>query len=548
VTVFQRIRELSKNITIYGLGDVAVSLVNFFLLPVYVVFFSAGDYGVIGMLGVMEVLAKVVFRFGLDGSFMRFFYDCRNDGERQRLASTIFFFLLAMNGVVLAALLLAAPAIADAFLDSRGYAAAFRLMVINTFAIGFTFIPFQVLRLERRSVTFSVLTLVRSVLTIVVRLVLVIQLGTGVTGLYLADVVVTLIIIAVLLQWFAPLIRPSFSRAVLRDSLAFGLPRVPHAAAQQILAGADKFILGLFSTLETVGVYSLGVSVGLTQKLFLSAFESAWAPFYYATVKEPDAPRVFRTVTTYGAAVLALLTAGLSAVGADALRAMTHGRILAPDDARWTAVSAVIAFTALGVFFQGMYLLTSIGLNITKQTRYYPVATISAAGLNVALNFMLIPRYGIYGAAWANGAAYAVLAALGYAFSQRFYPVQYEWGRIARVVAAGVLAYVAAIALPRIPIAVDPRSTLAPVPDLLARGLTVIGVFAGLLAATGFFHAEELRRLRALRRRPAPAAPPPRAPDSTEMAGEIVATDIEPPEPVAAESHGKTRINTDTAE
>src|SRR5262249_16974277 len=158
----------------------------------------------------------------------------------------------------------------------------------------------------------------------------------------------------------------------------------------------------------------------------LSAFESAWAPFYYATVREPDAPRVFRTVTTYGVAVLALLTAGLSAVGKDAAAAMTHGRLMAPDHPRWQQGSIVITWTAIGVFLQGIYLLTSIGLNITKRTQYYPVATIAAAVTNIVLNFLLIPRYGIVGAAWANGAAYGVQAALGCSFSQRFYPIQYE--------------------------------------------------------------------------------------------------------------------------
>ena len=49
--MFPKIRELSKNITVYGLGDVAVSLVNFALLGLYVKYFDAADYGVIGMLG-----------------------------------------------------------------------------------------------------------------------------------------------------------------------------------------------------------------------------------------------------------------------------------------------------------------------------------------------------------------------------------------------------------------------------------------------------------------------------------------------------------------
>jgi O-antigen/teichoic acid export membrane protein len=239
---------------------------------------------------------------------------------------------------------------------------------------------------------------------------------------------------------------------------------------------------------------------------------------------------VFRFVTTYGVAILALLTAGLSAVGRDALKAMTHGRILAPDDVRWNDVSVVVSLTALGVFFQGVYLLTSIGLNITKRTQFYPAATLTAAATNIGMNLFLIPRYGMVGAAWANGAAYAVQAALGYTFSQRFYPIAYEWGRLVRVVAAAIAGFLAASMLPRISIAVDPRSTLAPVPDVLARGMTVIGVFVGLLAVSGFFHAEELRRLRALRRRPAPDRKPRQAPDSTEMAGEIVATDLGPPE------------------
>ena len=528
--MFPKIRELSRNITVYGLGDIAVSIVNFFLLPVYVVFFSAADYGVIALLGGLEVVAKIVVRFGLDGSFMRFFYDCPDEPDRQRLASTIFFFLLALNGALLFVVIAVAPRLASGLLGNRGYTAALRLMILNTFAIGFTFIPFHVLRMERRTVTFSLLTLARSVLTILVRLALVVKLRMGITGLYLADVLVTIAIMAALARWFAPLIRPLFSTRVLRDALAFGLPRIPHAAAQQVIAVGDKFILAMFTTLQNIGIYSMGVTFGLTQKLFLSAFESAWAPFYYATVREPDAQQVFRAVTTYGVAILALLTSALSAVGRDAAAAMTHGRLLAPDDPRWSDVSIVIGLTALGVFLQGFYLLTSIGLNITKRTQYYPVATITAAITNVILNFGLIPRYGIVGAAWANGAAYAVQAGLGFVLSQRFYPIPYEWGRLARITAAALAAYIVALLLPRFHIAVDPRSSLAAVPNLLARGLAVVVVFTGLLGMTGFFHPEALARLRVLRRGAQPAPTSLRASDSTEMAGEIVATDIEVPD------------------
>lgn len=502
-----RIRELSKGLAIYGSGDVAVQILNFLLLPLYVVYLSKADYGVIALLAAVEAPAKLFFRWGIDGAFMRYWYDCEDEAARQRLASTLFFFLLGVNGILLVASLAAAPSLSERLLESPGYTLALQLVLLNTFAIGFTFIPFHVLRMQNRAAQFTGLTLARSVSTLLLRLALIVGLGYGVMGIVLADVLVTAVLMVVLIRWFAPLIRPVFSVDVLRASLKFGLPRVPHGFALQIMSVADRVILQWFTTLDVVGVYAMGVSFGLVPKIALGAFESAWAPFYYATAREADAKRVFTTVTTYGITVLALMTAGLSAIAADLLHVMTGGRFV---DA-----APVVVWTSIGVFFYGVYLLTSIGLNITTNTKYYPVSTAVGAAVNVGLNFLLIPAYGMLGAAWANGASYAVQSGIAYHFSQRFYPIDYEKARIARAVAAAMLAYAVARLLPDMP----------PLAGLLARGTAVIVVMGGMLWMAGFFSADELRwlnRLRQRRRR----NPVTRATDVTEMAGEIVSVDV----------------------
>jgi O-antigen/teichoic acid export membrane protein len=505
--LLQKIRELSKDSAIYGLGDVAVSLVNFLLLPLYVTYLSDADYGILALLGAVEVITKIVARCGLDGSFMRFFYDCETETDRQRLASTIFFFLLLSNGVLFTASMAAAPWLATVLYSDRG-TGALRLVLLNTFVMSFTFLPFHVLRIEKRSVEFSLLTLARSVATVVVRLILIVGFGQGVLGVVLADVIVTAVLMTVLARRFAPLIRPMFSRHVLSESLSFGLPRLPHAAAQQVIAVGDKLILQLFRPLEEVGMYAMGVSFGLTLKLFLSAFESAWAPFYYATAREPGAEAIFRTVTTYGVAVLVLLTAALSAVARDLLDVMTKGRFV--------QAAPVVGWTALAVLFQGIYLLTSIGLNLTKQTRYYPVSTIAAAVANISLNFALIPRYGLIGAAWANAAAYALQASIAFVFSQHFYPMRYEYGRLAHVIVVGLAAFVVGVNLPAMP----------PMAAVVLRGTVVIAVFVLLLGSTGFFKKEELPVLAGLRRSRRGRGTPVPAPETTELGGEIISTDI----------------------
>jgi O-antigen/teichoic acid export membrane protein len=506
--LLQKIRELSRNSAIYGLGEVAIQIVSFLLLVVFVQYLSKSDYGVLALLGSVEAVAKLFFRWGLDGSFMRLWYEAEDEGARQRLASTIFFFVLGLNGVLLVVALAVAPYASSWLVGVPGYTLALALVLLNTFAIGFTFIPFHVLRIQNRAREFSALAFGRSAATLLLRVILVIGMGLGVMGVVIADVVVTAVMLAIMVRWFTPLIRPVFSRTVLREALAFGLPRVPHGLALQVMSVGDRFVLKFLQTpLELIGVYSIGVSFGLVPKIVLGAFEYAWAPFYYATSREPGAAKVFSGVTTYGVAVLALMTAGLAACARDLLAIVTHGQ--------YVDAEPVVAWTAVGVFFYGFYLLTSIGLNITKHTQFYPVSTAVGAAANLSLNFLLIPRYGIVGAAWANGATYALQSAVAFALSQRFYPIRYEHGRIARAVGAAALAYVAAGAIPRI----------TPIAGLFARAAVVLLTMAILLWMTRFFRPDELRALNAMRRRmrgaPAVTAPP----ETTEMMGEIVATD-----------------------
>jgi O-antigen/teichoic acid export membrane protein len=508
--LFQKIRELSTDLAIYGFGDVAISIINFLLLPIYLQYLTPEDYGALALLGSVEVIAKIFFRWGLDGSFMRYLYEYEENASRQRLASTIFLFLLAVNGVLLVISLALSPVLSQSLFNGGPYLRALQLTLLNTFLIGFTFFPFHVLRIEKRAAQFSALTLARSVSTLLLRIVLIIGLGYGVTGVVLADLLVTAALMLVLLKWFRKLIRPVFSNAMLREALKFGLPRIPHAAAQQVIAVGDKFVLIAFRPLQEVGVYSIGVSIGLTQKLFLSAFEYAWAPFYYANAREPDAQRLFSVMTTYGVAVLAVMTAGLSAIGGDLLAAV------AGDQAAYYVPAAdVVTWTAVGVFFQGAYLLTSIGLNISKNTQYYPVVTSVAAASNLALNFLLVPRFGMIGAAWANAVAYAVQAILAFRFAQRFYPVQYETRRLATVTGAAIVACLSARALPE----------MAPITGIIVRGAAVIVLYTAILAISGFLKPEELRALRALRPRPA-VQPVTEAPEVFERAGEILAADL----------------------
>jgi O-antigen/teichoic acid export membrane protein len=474
VLVFARLSALFKNLVVYGLGDVANSIVGMLLLPFYLNYLTVDDFGALALLGTVEMVAKLTYRWGVDGAFMRLYYDCETTQDKQRLASTIFWFLATVNGALLAVTLLALPYVSLWLFGVGGYTLALGLQFVNTFVIGFNFLPYHVMRMQGQTRQFAIYTTLKTAVTNIARIILIAGFGQGVLGFVLADLVTTALLMIALAPWYRPLLRWMFSRSVLREALAYGLPRVPHGLANQLMIVGDDWVLRVYGGLGAVGVYSIGERIGLTLKLVLANFEYAWQPFYFETMKRADAKRTFRLVTTYGLAVLVLLEAGLAAIATDVVHLIAKPNMY--------AAAAFIPWIGLGVVFHGVYLLTSIGLNITKSTRYYPIATATAAATSIVANLVLVRAYGPIGAAWSNALAFGTLAVVAMRLAQRVYPMTYEWGRIARLAIAGAGAYLITWVIP---------TSLPAWLGFLTRGTLVCLAYPLLLFVLGFYHRDE---------------------------------------------------------
>lgn len=493
----ERVRHLSKGVAVYGAGDAAIQIVNLGLLAVYVKgeFLLPSDYGALLILVGVEAFAKVLLRFGLDGAFMRFYYDRAAGAPLARLTSTIFWFLLVVDLIVIAGALAASGWIGPRVFADPNHLAGLRLMLLNVFLISPTFLPFHLMRMRDQAVAYSAFMFARSAGTTVARVVLVIGLGYGIAGWFLADLAMTLVLLPLLWRRIRPHVAATFSAPELRALLRFGLPRVPHGVALQALDAGNRLLLAAYLPQARLGIYQNGVTLATGIRFFLAAFETAWAPFYYGTAKQADAKTVFRKVTTYGIAVLVLLAAVTTSVARDAILVMLEPTYL--DATR------VIPLVAAGICFQGVYLLTSIGINLTGRTELYPVATFAAAGIGLGSGLYLMPRYGITGAAVAFLLAYATQATVAFVLAQRVYPMRYETARLARILGAGLAAALVGVWV------VPPMPALA---GLLVRAAATTAVYAALLWTTGFLRGSERAFLgevwaRLRRRSAGPAAP-----------------------------------------
>jgi len=208
----------------------------------------------------------------------------------------------------------------------------------------------------------------------------------------------------------------------------------------------------------------------------------AWPAFAYSISDEGEARRTYAYVLTY----LTVVT-GWMALALTLLSPWLVDLLAAP---RFAASEEVVGPLAFATVSYGAYIVIAIGVGRARRTQFNWVVTGAAAVVNIALNFALIPAYGMIGAAIATVAAYTTMAVGMAWWSQRIYPVPYQWRRVAT-------AALAAVAIASIGKGLDVG---------LGPAIALAFAYPLVLAALGFTSPEERRRLgRLVARRRLPA-------------------------------------------
>ena len=177
----------------------------------------------------------------------------------------------------------------------------------------------------------------------------------------------------------APLLRRTFSRD---DSRLRAAIRLAAAAAWPGAAGPRRrkqaAARARTSRSNALGVYKNGFTLGTGVRFFTSAFETAWAPFYYATAQQPDARGGVRQggdVRPRGAH----RARGGHGGGRRAMRFCCHADAGISRRGARRSRSLPSAWR-----MQGVYLLTSIGLESDRAApSYYPVGTFAALAVGL---------------------------------------------------------------------------------------------------------------------------------------------------------------------
>ena len=287
-----------------------------------------------------------------------------------------------------------------------------------------SWVPFAFLRLNNRPIAFAVVKLVNIAVNVGLNLLFVVVLDFGIESIPLAGLLSSAVTLFMLLPVYERRLKLCFSREVLRKMLRYGLPLVPASLAAMVIQVADKPLLLFFTDTATVGIYQANIKLGIFMLLVVSMFQYAWQPFYLQRARDRDAPQLFARVLTYFCLASCLMVVGLSVLIQDIVRFEIGGwHLLHPD--YWSG-TVIVPIVLIGHLFFGIYVILTAGPAIEKKTgRVALIAGVGAAA-NLSANLILIPRFGMHGAAVAQIIAYLLMASGMYLAIRKIYPIPHR--------------------------------------------------------------------------------------------------------------------------
>jgi O-antigen/teichoic acid export membrane protein len=437
LSITKEIRLLAKHSAVYSLGTFMQRIVALLLLPVYTRFLTPHDYGVKELVGLSTDVIAILIATAISGAFYRFYFKYESDNDRNEVVSTALIAIGVIGVLTVGVLILFTRSFATVVLDDPGLYYFFILSFASLWFQSLNSIGYNFLKANKQSFKFIGISFTKMVLTIGLNIYFICILQVGVVGILISNLITAVMMSLALVLPLFYRIGIHFSRTKLIEMLSFGLPLIPAQFGAFIVHLSDRFFIKEYVSIADAGLYSLGYRFGTLPGTFISdPFNQIFQPRRLEVYNQQDSEHVFGRIFTYF--LLLILFAGLivAVLTKDVL-------VLMADEAFWSAYQIVPIIVLASTVFSFHYHL-NIGIVVVEKTKYLAYVNFSNGGLVLLLNFMLIPKYGIFGAAWATLVAFVYKAVLTYYFSSKFYKIHFELKRVVKLVLVSGIIYLIA--------------------------------------------------------------------------------------------------------
>jgi len=478
--MLDKIKLATKDSFIYSLGNASTKIIGLILLPLYTDKLTVAEYGVLGTVEVTIQVLIAVFSLSLRQALNRWYWD-KDYKDRQK---SIFFTTLAATGIGVTLMLIIflpfTKNLSFSLFGSYEYAFLFKLLLISAAFQIFTRVVFALMRLQRKTVLYTITNIIKLLLTLGLTVYFIVVLKMGVDGIVAAQIAGFIFAVFINYRFLIKNVVFVFERKILKEMIAFSYPLVLSSVSSVLLTVADRYTVRYIGGLEAMGLYSLGFKIANVLKIFIiNSVNTALMPIKLQMMDKPGNKRFYSKILTYSALAFIIILLMLSLFSPEVIK------LLASNPQYWSAyqIVPVLCFAQL---FEMLRRQVNFGLIVEKKTKIISSVIISVSILNIGVNIGMVYFFDVMGAATATLLAQVIFFILIYHYAQKYYPVNYELRKIFIMILIGAAIVIVAFIFLN-SISVWPRITIK---------ILLIISYPILLYFINFYEPIELKRIR----------------------------------------------------
>jgi len=412
------LRSTMKHGAIYTLGVVLSRMVGFIMIPVYTRVLTPDEYGVLEMLSLTADVVSMLAGMGIGLALVRYYYFYESEADRLTVASSAALLMIAVFAVVSIIGLSLSASAASAILGDPTAVGLVRLATINLALAAILEIPITFLRAKQKSVSVVTVGMVRLVVSLLLNIVLVVHLRLGVAGILFSSIATSALICSVL---FFRLFRETgmaWSGEIVKKLVVFGAPLVLWNLGSFVLHYSDRYFLRVLDSLQAVGLYSLSYKFAMLIGMFvIGPFTDVWSPKALEIERKEgmNAGPFLAAILGHYSLLLVTVALGIALFAEDVIKLVTG-----PE---FHAAAQPVPLLALAMVLFGFRGISQLGAMIRERSDLIARSTIIAAVAVLSLNALLIPRWGVLGAALATALAFGIEFAVMRSLSNRIYSI-----------------------------------------------------------------------------------------------------------------------------
>jgi O-antigen/teichoic acid export membrane protein len=409
-----------KNSAVYVFFTFLQKSLGFLLLPLYTVYLSRADYGTINLIISFNSFLTIFIVMSLNSAAIRYHFNNLDDKSYQAsLWGTIASFILLNSVLIVCILLLGRSILVQPFLNGIDF---YPYILVGILILLFNPIyNFFQSYLQARQIAgqFALNNLLYFLSVTGFSLLFIIVFHMKALGMLLAYLISGFIFMLYAVLYLKPRVKVGLNKAILKKSFGYSLPLIPHDLSGILMSILDRFFLNFFKTTSVVGLYMVGFQFGNIVSMVATAVNQAYGPWFFENMTKGEAGRK-KIVTFSESIVLAycFLALFLAYFSPEVLKFMVHKNFYET----WK----VIPFLSFGFVFTGIYYLTVASI-FWVNSKYVPIITFSGILINIIVNSLLIPRFGMIGAAITNLFTLFGTSVISFSIGRKVNKVGFNW-------------------------------------------------------------------------------------------------------------------------